>query len=129
MATDATRGTTFEDGAKFIDHITSIDALYTAVMADIAKSSFKVAGWKIDQATKFEADFIHVPGSTAGGEMPKWLISRFDETPDLNPAQGNTLDEVLLEPKRQEVSNLQYAWDGDDQLAYIDGVASAVFLQ
>ena len=132
MTTDEAtkRETTFKDGAKFIDHIASIDNLSTDVMADIAKSSFESAKWKIDQMTRFEADVIYVPKSSSTAPTPKWLISTFDKSPGVAPPAGaGALRPLNLIPGEKKESNLQYAWDGDDQLAYIDGVASTVFLQ
>ena len=126
-----TRETTSKDGAKFIDkHIDTVDALYTAVIADIAKSSFESAKWKIDQKTEFKADVIYVPKSATVTDTPKWLISIFDKSPGVAPPVGTSVlaDHNLL-PGSETASILQYAWDGDDQLAYIDGVASTVFLQ
>jgi hypothetical protein len=128
--TAETREKTFQNGKKFIDHISSIDDLYTTVMKDIAKSSFEGAKWKIDQQTKFKVDVTYVLKSASATETPKWLISKFDKSPGVVPPIGSVeLRSLFLIPEEKKESNLQYAWDGDDQLAYIDGVASTVFLQ
>jgi len=133
MTTDADkRKATFEGGDKFIGHIDTVDKMYTAVIEDIAKSSFKGAGWEIDQKTTFRTDSIYVPFKLADNNqsLPKWLISSFDKNPGVTPLEaGTSLQEKILLPTKKTVGNVQYAWDGDDQLAYIDGVASAVFLQ
>ena len=132
MTTDEAtkREATFKRGEQFINHTTSVDALYTAVMADIAKSSFEGVGWNIDQVTVFRHNSIYVPSAfPITDPLPKWLISKFDNSQGAKDPSGYALKVIRQSTKEKEVSNVQYAWDEDDQLAYIDGVASAVFLQ
>jgi hypothetical protein len=128
---DTRRNTTFERGVGFLNDIGDVDKLYDAVMADIAKSSFEGVGWKIDQKTVFRTDFIYIPCDAADEDtpLPKWIISKFDNSPGARHPDGDFLNSPVMSTKEKEVRNVQYAWDGDDQLAYIDGVASAVFLQ
>jgi hypothetical protein len=123
-ATAETRETTFKDGAKFIEHIDSVDDLYTAVITDIVNRSFVGIGWIVD-TKKVDRTGVLAPifadKNTYG--LPS-AISKFDD--QTSPASDPNPKAFSM--TRVAMSDFHYAWTGDE-MAYIDRVASALFMQ